>query len=128
MKLIGMDHIVLVVSDLQAAIEFYRDILDMRAEQRGVNTALLFGDCKIHLHEMQTGARPVAAVPAYGSQDFCVRAEGSIQEIYKELQKKKAPLEPEMGIVKRIGALGEMQSVYLRDPDGNLVEICVYSA
>ena len=77
---------------------------------------------------MQTGARPVAAVPAYGSQDFCVRAEGSIQEIYKELQKKKAPLEPEMGIVKRIGALGEMQSVYLRDPDGNLVEICVYSA
>ena len=63
-----------------------------------------------------------------GSQDFCVRAEGSIQEIYKELQKKKAPLELEMGIVKRIGALGEMQSVYLRDPDGNLVEICVYSA
>ena len=60
-----MDHIVLVVSDLQAAIEFYRDILDMRAEQRGANTALLFGDCKIHLHEMQTGARPVAAVPAW---------------------------------------------------------------
>lgn len=127
MDLKRIDHIVLVVLDMEKSISFYSNILDMRVKKEGENIALRFGCCKINLHTADTKASPVAANPTYGSQDFCIIAQGNIQQIYRELQNKQAPFEPGLGIVSRTGALGAMKSIYLRDPDQNLVEISVYN-
>ncbi len=81
---------------------------------------------------MNTGSFIFATLPysqeesrvSSGSQDICLIAEGNIEEIKQEILDKGYPAE--LGPVKRTGALGAMNSIYLRDPDGNLIEIAVY--
>lgn len=126
MNLNRIDHLVLNVSNVQKSIDFYVNIMGMTLKQESENISLLFGNCKLNLHAIPATAFPVAKELVYGSQDFCIIADGNIQTIYQELQNKNAPLEPGLGIVQRTGALGSMQSIYLRDPDGNLIEISVY--
>jgi catechol 2,3-dioxygenase-like lactoylglutathione lyase family enzyme len=124
-RLRRIDHVVLTVADLQATIAFYERVLGMRHVVTGGRHALHFGDCKLNLHpEVNDYPRLKAAVPTLGSEDICLVADGSIEDVEAHLRAQGVEIEE--GPVARDGALGAMTSVYFRDPDRNLVEISVY--
>lgn len=125
MELRRIDHVVLTVADMEATIDFYVRALGMRHVVTGERHALHFGDCKLNLHPEVNDLPPLkAAVPTLGSEDICLVADGTIDDVVSEL--RSAGVEIEEGPVARDGALGPMTSVYFRDPDANLVEISVY--
>ena len=125
MRLTRIDHVVLTVADLAATIAFYERVLGMRHVVSGDRHALHFGDCKLNLHPEVNDYPPLkAAVPTLGSEDICLVAEGPIDDVVARLRAEG--VEIEVGPVARDGALGTMTSVYIRDPDANLVEISVY--
>lgn len=119
-----IDHLVLTTADIGSCLHFYRDILGLRHECRGGRHAFYFGNAKINIHMRPGEFQPAAAVPAAGSLDFCLIAQGSISAIAQEIESKGWPVES--GPVLRHGAQGAMDSIYLRDSDGNLLEIAVY--
>jgi extradiol dioxygenase family protein len=86
-----------------------------------------YGDQKINFHVGGPAFLPAARHVCMGSADFCLIAAGDILSLFEELKAKNAPFEEPAGIVRRTGALGPIDSIYLRDPDGNLVEISVYT-
>jgi Lactoylglutathione lyase and related lyases len=117
-----IDHIVLTVSDRERALRFYRDVLGMDVETFGNNRlALRFGDQKINIHVSGQEIEPHAAVPTPGSADVCFTTTLPVAEIVEGLKKQGVAVE--LGPVPRTGAMGAIISVYLRDPDGNLIEI-----
>jgi catechol 2,3-dioxygenase-like lactoylglutathione lyase family enzyme len=125
LELRRIDHVVLTVADMEATIDFYVRALGMRHVVTGERHALHFGDCKLNLHPEVNDLPPLkAAVPTLGSEDICLVADGTIDDVVSEL--RAAGVEIEEGPVARDGALGPMTSVYFRDPDANLVEISVY--
>jgi len=124
MKVNRLDHLVITTSDLKQCLHFYVDILDMELEDRNDRYAVKFGNQKINIHRKKAEFLPAAQNVTYGSQDICLISEDSILEIKEEIEKKGYPIE--LGIVDRTGACGPIESIYLRDPDGNLVEISVY--
>jgi catechol 2,3-dioxygenase-like lactoylglutathione lyase family enzyme len=122
MRIDRLDHLVLTVQDLDATIAFYERALGMEAQTFGEGRrALAFGRQKINLHRAGAEFEPKARTPTPGSGDLCFIAEGPIEAIARELGALV-----ELGPVERAGALGPMDSVYLRDPDGNLIELSVY--
>lgn len=124
MQFISLDHFVLVTHDVTACVKFYRDILGMEHCIGNGRHSLHFGKHKINIHTRPNEFSPAAQCPTVGSQDFCLIVQGDIHSLKAELESKGAiPLE---GIVPRTGACGAMESLYLRDPDGNLVELAVY--
>ena len=121
----GVDHFVLTVASIERTCAFYADALGMEAITFGEGRkALGFGDQKINLH--QTGAEfsPKARTPTPGSADFCLIASVPLDDVIARLAAARIAIEE--GPVMRTGARGPIRSVYLRDPDGNLVEICEY--
>lgn len=119
------DHIVLTVGSMARTLRFYADGLGMRTEVRDGRTALLFGRQKINLHEAEAlPILPRARRPTPGSADVCLVANCPIEVVLATLGERG--LVVDTGPVERQGALGPMRSVYLRDPDGNLVEISAY--
>ena len=84
-----------------------------------------FGIQKINIHTRKGEFQPAAGNVQYGSLDLCLIVDEPIEEVYKELQEKGADIE--LGIVDRTGAMGSIKSIYLRDPDQNLVEIASYT-
>ncbi len=124
MKLKNLDHIVLTTKDLDACLHFYRDILGMEAVNNNGRWALTFGDQKINIHTKPGEFQPAAAHPEYGSLDLCLIVEGPIESVKRKVEEKGWEILE--GIVPRNGARGAMKSIYLRDPDGNLVELAVY--
>lgn len=118
-----IDHIVLVTRDVDACVHFYSDILGMRHEVTESNGqhSLRFGNCKINLHTFPHEFDPSADNPDYGSLDFCLISDGDIDEIKMRLEEEGVEIIE--GIVEKEGADGTMDSIYMRDPDGNLVEI-----
>lgn len=124
MRILKLDHLVLVTGDLSRCVSFYRDLLHMEVEEKDGRFALRFGTSKINIHTSPGEFRPAAERPVPGSLDICFVTEEPLEELLGELEEKEAPLVT--GIVKRHGTLGEMRSLYLRDPDGNLVEIAEY--
>ncbi len=129
MKITHVDHFVLTVASISRTCEFYGRALGMRAETFAAGrTALHFGDQKINLHEAGREFDPRAKVPTPGSADFCLISAEPIEAVVKHLESLGVPIE--LGPVERTGArsaaLGPMMSVYIRDPDGNLVEISAY--
>ena len=125
MQLRRIDHVVLTVADLGATIAFYERVLGMRHVVTGDRHAMHFGDCKLNLHPEVNDYPPLkAAVPTLGSEDICLVADGTMDDVVADL--RAAGVEIEAGPVTRDGALGPMTSVYFRDPDRNLVEISVY--
>jgi catechol 2,3-dioxygenase-like lactoylglutathione lyase family enzyme len=123
-----VDHIVLTTRDLDACIRFYSDVLGMKLETFRTPTeerlALKFGQQKINLHVWGKEFTPRAHVAAPGTLDLCFIASISLQEVILKLNKSQVPILE--GPVKKTGALGPMNSVYVRDPDLNLIEISVY--
>jgi Lactoylglutathione lyase and related lyases len=126
MKVHALDHLVLTVADLERTIRFYTKILGMEEITFGNNRkALAFGDQKINLHQYGNEFEPKAEKPCPGSADLCFISEASIQEWQTFLMANGIPIEE--GPVKRTGARGVIHSIYIRDPDGNLIEISNYA-
>ena len=124
MEIRSFDHIVLTTANLEKCLEFYVGLLGLRSEEKDGRCALFFGSQKINIHTKPAEFLPAAAYPLAGSLDLCFAAEGDAEKAYAELREKNAPLVSE--VVIRNGARGTMKSVYLRDPDGNLVELGFY--
>jgi catechol 2,3-dioxygenase-like lactoylglutathione lyase family enzyme len=125
MELERLDHLVLTVRDLEATCAFYERILGMRrvAFEKG-RLALRFGGQKINLHPYPSPIDPKAAVPEPGTADLCFIAQTPIEAVCDHLRANG--VEIEVGPKTTAGALGPMTSVYIRDPDGNLIEIANY--
>lgn len=120
-----LDHLVLTVSSIEDTIQFYENALGMEAIHFGEGrTALKFGNQKINLHQKDNVIKPHAHKPTPGSADLCFITEVSIEEVVSHLQSCEVQIE--LGPVTRTGALGEIISVYLRDPDNNLIEVSNY--
>ncbi|MFM1654655.1 VOC family protein [Brevibacillus sp. B_LB10_24] len=121
-----LDHLVLTVQDIDKTIHFYTRVLGMEEETFGAGRkALRFGEQKINLHEAGKEFEPKAKQPTPGSADLCFISDGmKAEEILAHLHKHQVPVEE--GPVRRTGALGPIQSVYIRDPDQNLIEISHY--
>ena len=125
MKVDRIDHFVLTVRDIARACDFYSRVLGMEVVTfGGGRKALKFGDQKINLHEVGKEPDPKARTPAPGSGDFCLITSVPLAEVVRHL--RSSGVEPLEGPVTRTGALGPIESVYFRDPDGNLIEISNY--
>jgi catechol 2,3-dioxygenase-like lactoylglutathione lyase family enzyme len=120
-----IDHLVLTVSDVERTCEFYSQVLGLRVITfEGDRRALTFGEQKINLHQAGKEFEPHAAHPTPGSADFCFVTGTPINDVLEKLQAQE--IEVVEGPVRRVGALGSMESVYFRDPDGNLIEVSNY--
>jgi len=124
MKVERFDHIVVTTDNLEKCLHFYVEILEMELDHNNDRYAVKFGNQKINIHRKKAEFLPAAKNVTYGSQDICLIAGGNIEDIKAEIEEKGYPIE--LGIVDRTGACGPIRSIYLRDPDGNLVEISVY--
>ena len=122
MHLDRFDHLVLTVADIERTVAFYERVLCMEAITFGDRRrALRFGDHKINLHQAGHEFEPKAAHPTPGSADLCFTTTVPLAEVIAHLQ--ACDVEILDGPVRRSGALGDLTSVYLRDPDGNLIEV-----
>ena len=117
----GFDHLVLTVTDVKKTMDFYTQVLGMHAQ----GNALFFGNQCIKIHARPAEFLPAAKHPVAGSADVCLVAQGDMNDILEHFVRYDVPVEE--GPVWRTGARGDMTSVYVRDPDGNLVEICIYA-
>lgn len=124
-----IDHIVLTTRDKDACIRFYTEVLGMELVRFRTPTeerlALSFGAQKINLHEWGREFTPRAHVAVPGSLDLCFIASVSLEEVIRKLEAHVIPILE--GPVAKTGARGHIRSVYVRDPDLNLVEISVYN-
>lgn len=122
MRIEQLDHLVLTVRDLKATCAFYVDGLGMELVTFGAGRlALGFGDQKINLHEAGREFEPKASRPTPGSADLCFLTATPLSEVSAELAARGIPVLE--GPVRRTGATGPLESLYVRDPDGNLVEL-----
>lgn len=123
-----IDHFVLTVASIDAACAFYKRVLGMkvvRFESVGTaRVALSFGNQKINLHQADAVPDPNVLKPTPGSADFCLITRTPMDEVRAHLAKQNVPVI--LGPVQRTGATGKIYSVYIRDPDLNLVEIANY--
>lgn len=117
-----LDHLVLTVADIERTCAFYAGILGMTVETFGQDRkALRFGGQKINLHEAGHEFEPKAQKPTPGSGDLCFLTETPMAAVIAHLDRSGITIE--VGPVEREGAAGRLVSVYVRDPDGNLIEI-----
>ena len=120
-----VDHIVLTTPDLAGCICFYSEVLGMKLESFRTPTetrqALKFGNQKINLHEWGREFSPRAHVAAPGTLDLCFIAAIPLEGVIAKLKAAQVPILE--GPVMKTGATGRIRSVYVRDPDLNLVEI-----
>ena len=121
MNITGLDHLVLTVGDIEVSAEFYERLGMRRVIFDGDRVALQFGVQKINLHRAGSEFDPHARRPVPGSADFCLLVGASIEQVVRELASEGIPVE--LGPVDRAGAQWPLRSVYVRDPDGNLVEL-----
>lgn len=130
MKVKRLDHIVLTVQDIERTLHWYHTVFGMdivvMADGR---KALQFGadgaQQRIHLHRTGHEIEPHAKRPTLGAADLCLVANLPMGRLLDELRRDGVDMAGE-GIVRREGALGPTESVYVRDPDGNLIEIADY--
>jgi catechol 2,3-dioxygenase-like lactoylglutathione lyase family enzyme len=119
---LSIDHIVLTVSNIDKTCEFYSTVMDMEVISfNNGRKALKFGIQKINLHEKGNEFDPKAAVPMPGSADICFITKTPIEEVIKKIEDNGINILE--GPILRTGAAGPINSIYIRDPDGNLIEI-----
>lgn len=122
MNVTHLDHLVLTVADIDATCDFYTRALGMQRVSFGNGrSALVFGEQKINLHAHGHEFEPKAHRPTPGSADLCFLSDVPLEQIANHLQTAAIPIVE--GPVDRTGATGPIQSLYVRDPDGNLIEI-----
>ena len=125
-NVVALDHLVLTVTDLARSAAFYEAVLGMRHETfTGTDDterhALLFGAQKINLHQAGAEFAPHARRPVAGSADLCFLLGGDVSRALEALE--ALGVQTEAGPVERTGAQGPLMSFYIRDPDGNLIEL-----
>jgi catechol 2,3-dioxygenase-like lactoylglutathione lyase family enzyme len=126
MKIDRLDHLVLTVKSIAATCEFYAKVLGMDILTFGDNRrALAFGSQKINLHEFGKEVEPKAHRPTPGSADLCFLTSTPIKDVIEHLH--RCGVQILEGPVKRTGARGQIESVYFRDPDLNLIEVSNYT-
>lgn len=126
MQIHHLDHLVLTVRDIQATCEFYTTVLGMQVVTFGEHRkALQFGQQKINLHQLGQEFEPKALHPTPGSADLCFITDIPLPTVIEHLQAHGVEIEE--GIVTRTGAMGAIASLYIRDPDGNLLELSNYT-
>src|SRR6266567_1896110 len=125
MRIERFDHLVLTVQDIARTCEFYERVLGMQAVTFGDGRkALQFGQQKINLHEVGKEFEPKALKPVAGSVDLCFITLTPLMQVLEHFQAcHVAVIE---GPVKKTGAIGTLLSAYIRDPDGNLIEVANY--
>jgi catechol 2,3-dioxygenase-like lactoylglutathione lyase family enzyme len=120
-----VDHIVLTTRDLAGCVRFYTEVLGMRLEKfqtpSETRLALKFGSQKLNLHEWGREFTPRAHVAAPGTLDLCFIAAIPLEQVIAKLKAASVPILE--GPVMKTGAVSKLRSVYVRDPDLNLVEI-----
>jgi catechol 2,3-dioxygenase-like lactoylglutathione lyase family enzyme len=125
----SIDHVVLTTANEAACVDFYTRVLGMRLEVFESNDgrlrqAFVFGKQKINLHVKGREFEPRAHLPVPGAVDLCLIAEGTLDQAITQFKAQGWPVLE--GPVARTGAVGPIRSVYLRDPDLNLIEISEY--
>lgn len=118
-----LDHLVITTADIEACLRFY-ETLGFVSKVQGARYELYAGDLKVNVHIKGKELLPHARNVQMGSADLCFEIEGDLEQFKAQLQDKG--LEIELGIVERNGVKGPMKSIYLRDPDGSLIEFCQY--
>jgi catechol 2,3-dioxygenase-like lactoylglutathione lyase family enzyme len=123
-----LDHFVLTVASIPETVRFYAQVLGMRGQQFEVadgskRWALRYGQSKINLHQKGREFHPKAAQPTAGSADLCFLTDAPVADWIRHLTIHGIPIEE--GPVPRSGATGPITSLYVRDPDNNLIEIGV---
>jgi catechol 2,3-dioxygenase-like lactoylglutathione lyase family enzyme len=126
MKVDRLDHLVLTVKNVDATCAFYSTVMGMRVVTFGSGRkALAFGPQKINLHEQGKEFEPKANQPTPGSADLCFITTVLLTQVIEHLHQQNVEIVE--GPVKRTGAVGEIESVYFRDPDLNLIEVSNYT-
>ncbi len=126
-KLTSLDHLVLTVRSIPAAVAFYQS-LGMKLYKFESPTdgshrhALIFGSQKINLHQSGSEFEPKAASVMPGSADLCFITENNLDNLPKVFKDNGIDLLEGGKVTERTGAQGKLRSVYIRDPDGNLIE------
>lgn len=121
----ALDHLVLTVADIDQTCAFYQTVLGFRIVTFGQGRrAMEFGSQKINLHQAGREYDPKARHPTPGSADLCLITTLDLDSVIAHLTRAAVPIEE--GPVARTGARGPIQSVYIRDPDHNLIEIARY--
>lgn len=121
MKIVALDHLVLTVSSIDDTLAFYQKLGMQAVTFHGSRTALHFGTQKINLHQKGKEFEPKAESSMPGSADLCFIVATPIAQMIKELQNHNITIIE--GPVERTGAHSRLISLYVRDPDGNLVEL-----
>jgi catechol 2,3-dioxygenase-like lactoylglutathione lyase family enzyme len=117
-----LDHLVLTVRNVDVTCRFYADVLGMRTVTFGQGRiALEFGRQKINVHPAGGTSLLVAAQPTPGSGDLCFLSDAPLREWMAHLEDRDVPIIE--GPSRRTGAEGPIESIYFRDPDGNLIEV-----
>lgn len=120
-----LDHLVLTVRNIETTCAFYSNVLAMEVVTfENGRRALSFGSQKINLQEAGKEFEPKAYRPTPGSADLCFSTTTPINEVVTRLELSKVRILE--GPLKRTGALGQMMSIYFRDPDLNLIEVSNY--
>lgn len=121
-----IDHLVLTVADIKNTLEFYQVVMGMDArpfkpDDGATRWSLSFGAQKINLHQAGAEFEPKAKHPVPGTADLCFLSDTSLATWEGHLAECGVVIED--GPVPRTGANGPLSSIYIRDPDGNLIEI-----
>ena len=123
----AIDHIVLTSADVDKTVSFYCDVLGMELQVfappdgNPARRALCFGNQKINIHAESAPYVPHARRPVSGAVDLCLLSDLPVAAWQERFAAQGVPLEH--GPVAKTGAMGPLMSVYVRDPDGNLIEI-----
>lgn len=126
-KISHLDHLVLTVKDMDKTVDFYTKVLGMEKEIfKGTRVALKFANQKINLHLLGSEFEPKAFNVKDGSSDLCFIVNMPLNEAKNYIESLGIKIEE--GIVSRTGAMGEIESIYLRDPDKNLIELSNYKS
>lgn len=117
-----LDHLVLTAVDAEATVDFYTRVMGMQLETFGAGRmAFRYGNQKINLHIRGQEFEPKAHVPVPGALDLCFIASVPLEQVVVRLNEARWPIIE--GPILRTGATGPIRSVYVRDPDLNLIEI-----
>ncbi|HEY6868486.1 MAG TPA: VOC family protein [Novosphingobium sp.] len=121
----ALDHLVLTVTSIDETCAFYRRVLGLHEVHYGRGRrGLALGMQRINLHQAGHELAPGALAPTPGSADLCVISAIDLAGVARHLAAEQVPIVH--GPVERTGAAGTMHSLYIRDPDGNLIEIAQY--
>lgn len=124
MKVERIEHLMLAVNDIDETCNFYKSVFEVEVEEISARKKMLkLGGQTFSLHQKGREFAATAHLDIPGVVNICFKVGGSIEDIKKELEENNIPIQ---GMIERRIASGKVTSVYLRDPDHNLVEICNY--